>query len=388
VLVAVGADCVLRFWDCHSGNCLEHSTADTTAAGHTLCAVALSPDNTKAVTADTAGTVTIWNISSTHSALKALAAATVQRGRPSSALAAGCRTSAAILGGSLLNNLSSRPQSAASGGSPRAFSRPSAASAVCTAQQAVGVSMLATWKAHSDAVMALVWVPAAHAAAVSAGGARIVPQPAGGLGAAAVVQLQAQRSNAGPAPSSRLHLQADQQQQQQLQLQLQQESPLSVGHSCQQQGGQLQQDLQGPLLGRQPEQLCMFHKQPHQPRTSLHQQQQQQLRQQAVLQQQQQQLSTPPHQLQQPGTPLCTAQNTAATHQGNSCLHGAAAFILSAGLDHSMVLWSSRGARVGTFGSGTWTLHDPSTWQDSTEHVIEVRECERLVSGLCKGVRA
>lgn len=359
MLVAVGADCVLRFWDCHSGNCLEHSTADTTAAGHTLCAVALSPDNTKAVTADTAGTVTIWKISSTHSALKALAAATVQRARPSSALAAGCRTSAAILGSSLLNS-SSRPQSAASGGSPRAFSRPSAASAVCTAQQAAGVSMLASWKAHNDAVTALVWVPAAgHAAAVSAGSARMVPQ------SAAVVQLQVQSSNADPAPSHRLHVQANHQQQ----LQQQPES-LSVCQSSHQQGGQLQQGLQGPLLGGQPEEPYMFQKQLQHPRTSLHQQQQQP-RQQAVPQHQHQ-LPTQPPELQQQEVTLCTAQNT-ATHQGSSCLHGAAAFVLSAGLDRSMVLWSSHGARVGTFGSSTWTLHDPPTWQDSTEHVVEVR---------------
>lgn len=235
--MAVGADAVLRFWDCHSGNCLEHdmTTYPTASAAEgsppALCAVAVAPDNAIVVTADTTGSIAVWDISSTHSALRALATSAAHRQpRPGSAVpAAGIRASLlashGVGGGACRpissNNISSsRPQSAASSlGSPRAFGRPSAASRVCTAQQAVGIVKLATWKAHTDTVTAVAWVAAAALPAAAA-----------------------------------------------------EERAVSSG------------------------------------------------------------------------------------------------FILSAGLDRSMVMWSSRGARVGTFGCSSWVLHDSSTYQDITEH--------------------
>lgn len=58
VLVAVGADRVMRFWDCFSGACLAE-TFTGHQQGESVAALALAPDNKTAVTADTAGYIMV-----------------------------------------------------------------------------------------------------------------------------------------------------------------------------------------------------------------------------------------------------------------------------------------------------------------------------------------
>jgi hypothetical protein len=58
ILVAVGADRMLRFWECFSGALLcEHFTAHQ--QGESVAALALAPDNSTLVTADTAGYIMV-----------------------------------------------------------------------------------------------------------------------------------------------------------------------------------------------------------------------------------------------------------------------------------------------------------------------------------------
>lgn len=58
VLVAVGADRVIRFWDTFTGACLaEQFTGHK--QGESVAALTLSPDNTTVVTADTAGYIMV-----------------------------------------------------------------------------------------------------------------------------------------------------------------------------------------------------------------------------------------------------------------------------------------------------------------------------------------
>ncbi|WIA32779.1 hypothetical protein OEZ86_005963 [Tetradesmus obliquus] len=86
ILVAVGADRMLRFWECFSGALLcEHFTAHQ--QGESVAGLALAPDNSSLVTADTAGYIMVWDISS-------LRFPAANRAAPSSA-AAGSRPSSA-----------------------------------------------------------------------------------------------------------------------------------------------------------------------------------------------------------------------------------------------------------------------------------------------------
>eukprot|EP00775_Hariotina_reticulata_P006349 gene6349-6582_t len=62
VLMAVGADRYMRFWDSYSGTLLlEHFTGHS--QGSSVAAAALSPDNKMLATADSAGFIMVWEIS-------------------------------------------------------------------------------------------------------------------------------------------------------------------------------------------------------------------------------------------------------------------------------------------------------------------------------------
>jgi hypothetical protein len=70
----------------------------------------------------------------------------------------------------------------------------------------------------------------------------------------------------------------------------------------------------------------------------------------------------------------------------------ASGYILSAGLDRSMILWGSSGAKVGVFGSSTWDLAAFHTRQHSEEPpAAEVRlhmcsELQTVFVLLCMGL--
>lgn len=58
ILVAIGADRMLRFWDCFSGVCVvDHFTGHK--QGESVVALTLAPDNMTLVTADTAGYIMV-----------------------------------------------------------------------------------------------------------------------------------------------------------------------------------------------------------------------------------------------------------------------------------------------------------------------------------------
>lgn len=351
--MAVGADCVLRFWDCHSGNCLEHLDPqhDTAAQGEpeVLCAVAVSPDNSTLVTADTAGSVAVWDVRDAHSALLALAAAhppnALQRGqRPGSALSSPTRASAMGRGvfeggfGSPTSSSSSRPQSAAAfGASPRAV-RTSVFGAATAARRAVGVRRVAGWRAHAGAVTALLWVSAPQTSAAAGPSSQL---DLGQAAAEAPVGVAAQDS---PQPEQQL---------------------LFEGPSSAQQQGPSSQVMEVAEGQQQARQLLAA------------------MQQQRRRQQQQRTQELPDARLQQLAAAI-QGMHAAAAAAGESSDGAAAAavpqpvaakqgFIVSAGLDRTLVLWSTTGCKVGLFGSKTWQLEERSTWREPPDPSDQVR---------------
>ncbi|KAF6253190.1 WD40-repeat-containing domain protein [Scenedesmus sp. NREL 46B-D3] len=134
VLVAVGADRMLRFWDCFSGALLcEHFTGHQ--RDESVAALALAPDNSTAATADTAGYIMVWDISG-------LRFPAASRASPSSAAAA------------------SRPSSAVTAAPIGHHRLPGVSNAEAR--------RVALWRGHTDAITALDWIPAPTSAAAAA----------------------------------------------------------------------------------------------------------------------------------------------------------------------------------------------------------------------------
>lgn len=351
ILVAVGADCVLRFWDCYSGNCLEHDAQHGTAAqGQALCAVAVSPDNSTLVTADTAGNVAVWDVRDVHSALLALPAHpanALQRGqRPGSALSSPTRASAMGRGvfeggfGPSTSNRSSRSQSAAAfGASPRPARTSAVFGAMTAARRAVGVRRAAEWRAHAGAVTALLWVSAPQASASARPSSQL------DLGQAAAEEPVGLATQDNPQPEQQLLF----------------EGP----STAQRQGPPPLHAMEAAEGQQQARQLLAA------------------MQQQRRCQQQKHAEELPDARLQQLAAAI-QGMHAAAAAAGAESSDGAAAlalqpaaqeqgFIVSAGLDRTLVLWSTTGRQVGLFGSKTWQLEEHSTWREPPDPCDQVR---------------